>query len=403
MKTIKFPYTVRVGSASAKVYKTPNKGRESYSVSFYDADGRRVRRMYTSQDTAIAEAENLLRSFMSGNGDFRGMSDLDRLIYSRATDYVRPLGIPLDHSAREYAEAQKLLEGTGYTLTEAVRAFRQNNASPIRRLTVRETVEELLQDRRDNDVSGYHLRDLEGRLQKFSEAFQCRLDSVTPDEIEAYLKSLTVSPRTIKNHRTTLSILFNFAKSHGILPQNHPGVRPGPRIRVAEQQVELFTPQEMRTLLKAADPRALPAIAIGGFAGVRSEEIRRLDWDDVKLDRGFIEIHAQNAKKRTRRLSPISDNLREWLSPLQQASGSVLPYRNYSNTLLKLSQAAGVPWKRNALRKTFISSRVSVSGDIAKTAIEAGTSPEMIQRNYLEAVDPATAQEWFNIRPGDAT
>ena len=62
MKKIKFPYTVRVGSATAKIYHTPNKGRDSYTVNFYNADGSRQRRLFISFKTAKDEAENLLRA-----------------------------------------------------------------------------------------------------------------------------------------------------------------------------------------------------------------------------------------------------------------------------------------------------------------------------------------------------
>lgn len=59
---------------------------EAYSVYCHGIDGQRVRHALTSQDTAIAEAENLLRSCMSGNSDRRGMSDMDWLIYNRSND-----------------------------------------------------------------------------------------------------------------------------------------------------------------------------------------------------------------------------------------------------------------------------------------------------------------------------
>jgi integrase len=402
MKKIKFPYTVRVGSATAKIYHTPNKGRASYTVGFYNADGSRQRRMFTSFETAKDEAESLLRALLQGAGAARVMSDLDRLIYDRAADYIRPLAIPLDHAAREYAEAIKLLEGTSDTLLEAVRHYRQFNSSPKCQITAREAFDELLEDRTVNNASPIHIRGIRGHLGKFTQAFQCRLDSITPNEIEDYLKSFNNSPRTIKNHRTTISMLFNFAKINGYLPQSHPGVRPGPRTLTAEREINLFTPQEMKTLLNAANPRVLPAMAIGAFAGVRSEEVCQLGWSDIKLDRGFIEVRAKIAKKRVRRLAPLLDNLREWLIPHRQESGLVLTYRNYPNELGKVSKAAGVPWRSNGLRKTFISCRVAETEDIPKTALEAGNSPEVIHSTYLEAVDKATAEAWFNIRPGDS-
>ena len=49
-------------------------------------------------------------------------------------------------------------------------------------------------------------------------------------------------------------------------------------------------------MIGAADDRILPMIVIGGFAGLRHAEISRLDWQDIDLEEGFIEVKASNAK-----------------------------------------------------------------------------------------------------------
>jgi hypothetical protein len=38
------------------------------------------------------------------------------------------------------------------------------------------------------------------------------------------------------------------------------------------------------------------------FAGLRAKEISRLDWREVKVDRGFIEVTALKSKTASRRL-----------------------------------------------------------------------------------------------------
>ena len=71
-----------------------------------------------------------------------------------------------------------------------------------------------------------------------------------------------------------------------------------------------------------------PFLAIGGFAGLRSAEIERLDWKNVNFERGFIEVRADTCKTRARRLVPISENLRAWLKPFAMPSGPVVLHRN---------------------------------------------------------------------------
>ncbi len=60
---------------------------------------------------------------------------------------------------------------------------------------------------------------------------------------------------------------------------------------------------------------------------------------------------------------------------------------------------AGVEWKHNALRHSFISYRVADVKDVPRVALEAGNSPVMIFRHYREIVTAESAKAWFAIAP----
>ena len=47
--------------------------------------------------------------------------------------------------------------------------------------------------------------------------------------------------------------------------------------------IEIYTPQEMATLLLAATGNTLLSIALRGFAGLRSAEVERLQWGQIRL------------------------------------------------------------------------------------------------------------------------
>ena len=154
----------------------------------------------------------------------------------------------------------------------------------------------------------------------------------------------------------------------------------------------------------------MPFITIGAFAGLRHAEIQRLDWAEVRLDDGLIEVKASKAKTASRRLVPITENLKAWLTPLRKAAGPVCEYVNATKQLLWLSEAVnegwqkGNPpgaftWKHNALRHSFISYRVAGIQNVAQVALEAGDSPRMVFSNYREIVRPADAEKWFGITP----
>ena len=63
------------------------------------------------------------------------------------------------------------------------------------------------------------------------------------------------------------------------------------------------------------------------------------------------------------------------------------------------AKAAGVEWKHNALRHSFISYRVADIKNVDQVALEAGNSPDIIFQHYRELVAEVTAKEWFVVTP----
>jgi integrase len=66
-------------------------------------------------------------------------------------------------------------------------------------------------------------------------------------------------------------------------------------------------------------------LVIGAFAGLRDAEIKRLDWSEIDLVRGHIEVKASKAKSARRRIVQIQPNLSAWLRPYSGKAGPVVP------------------------------------------------------------------------------
>ena len=77
------------------------------------------------------------------------------------------------------------------------------------------------------------------------------------------------------------------------------------RETVEAADTDFFRPGELQKLLDNAEANLLPVLAIAGLAGLRVEEIMRLDWADVWRVEGHVEITARQAKTRQRRLVEI--------------------------------------------------------------------------------------------------
>jgi integrase len=163
-------------------------------------------------------------------------------------------------------------------------------------------------------------------------------------------------------------------------------------------------------LLSNAPAKLLPFFAIGAFAGLRSQEIMRLDWGDIRFEQGFIEVAAAKAKTASRRLAPLLPALAAWLLPLRKTSGNVVGYTR--NDMLSVARTefckTGIKsgdkfiqftWKPNALRHSYASYRLADIKDAARVALEMGNSPAMLFRNYRELVSEQQAKEWFSLLP----
>src|SRR5262249_11409252 len=121
-------------------------------------------------------------------------------------------------------------------------------------------------------------------------------------------------------------LLFSYADSRGIIERNPISRTAKPKL--VDSAPEIFVVDELRALLESANSVArdvLPMIAIGAFAGLREAEIQRLDWSEVDLARGHIEVKAAKAKSARRRIVPIQPNLAAWLQPYSGMTGRVVP------------------------------------------------------------------------------
>jgi integrase len=198
-----------------------------------------------------------------------------------------------------------------------------------------------------------------------------------------------------------LRTFFAFAQRHGWLSTEVDLLARVEKRSEKRAPVGIFTPSELTALLGSASPEVAPCIALNAFAGLRAEEILRLDWTDIERRPGFIEVAAHKAKTATRRIVPISENLARWLAIAPRNGQRMWPYSKdrFFKALRRAADNAKVTWMQNALRHSFISYRLAEIQDVNRVALEAGNSPQMIFRHYRELATPEQARTWFAIAP----
>ena len=398
---------IKRGHTKVKIYRTPTKGFDAYTVVHYVGD-KRQRRMFADLALAVTDAETVANKLSAGELDVLTLTSTDRLAYVRAVEALKPTGVPLEMAALQFAEAVKVMEGG--SLLEAARFFAKQNPQKLPRKLVPEVVEELLRAKQADGMSAVYLKDLRGRLGRFGQVFKMPMAMVTMGEIDDFLRSLELSGRSRNNYRRAIATLFYFAETRGYVVKGAAQVDMVAVAKEDDSAIEIFTPEELAQVLEQAEPALIPFLTIGAFAGPRHAEIARLDWSEVRLDDGFIEVKAAKAKTASRRLVPITENLAKWLAPHRQLRGKVCPYASMSKQLVWLAEAVhgkwqqeatpgSFVWKHNALRHSFISYRVAAIQNVAQVALEAGNSPRMVFSNYRELVRPADAAKWFSLVP----
>ncbi len=393
----RFPQRIKRGSCVVSIYQTPTKGYVSFTVVHYDATGARCRRMFANYTKAREAATETAATLALGKPAVHVLTGNELVTYRRACQALYATGVELDVAMTQFAQAVKTLGDV--PLSEVVNAYMSRKQPQIKRKLVSEVVQELLTAKRNKGRSALYIKDLRLRLERVAKAFPSALADLTPADIDKFLLALTSSPRTRNNFRQVIGTLLKFGQVRGYVANDHAGIGAVEKSSHTQAEVVVFTPGEINTLLRSAKQKLVPALAIGAFAGVRPEEIKRLDWTDVNLNEGHIEIRAANAKTRVRRLIPIQPNLRAWLLPHVQTSGPVQPFVNLTNQFLKAAGRAKVKWKRNGLRHSYISYRVAHTANIPAVSLEAGNSPQVISRNYLKCVTADEAQRWFGVMP----
>jgi integrase len=302
-------------------------------------------------------------------------------------------------------ESEQKLTPFGKTLQDAVEFYVHYLQQALQSISVSVLIDDYLAVQKRLKRSQPHIKDLQQRLGRFKEDFgELPLRTITTKELETWLHALKLSAQSINNFRSRLAALFAYAEKRGYIDKNPVSVID--KIKLVDEAPEIFTPGQLQNLLQKAPADLLPTIALGAFAGLRTAEILRLEWQDIDLKRNFINVSATKSKTAKRRLIPIAPNLADWLRPYAHRSGRIYPFshRWYHFNIDELRKAVELAdWPNNGLRHSFASYHLGKHQDAARLALEMGhTTPRMIFDHYREVVSPEESERYWNIRPAES-
>ena len=323
----------------------------------------------------------------------------ERQLYVAASDAIQRTGLSLDVVAREFVTAFDILGRDA--IIEAARFFKAKAESKVAPVPVAEAVERFVAAKEAEGISPHYRKDLRLILEKgVGEHFRCNLSAVAPDDLRAYLNARNGGPVAKNNHRRLIVALFNFAKGAGWLPANESTAADAlGTYRVKDKDVTIYTPDELVGLLRHADEDFVPWLALIAFGGVRHQELHKgLAWEHIDFAKGTLIVPAAIAKTGRKRKLDMPANLRQWLAPYQGRTGAVFA-KDPDARIGKTAAAAGVAWKRNALRHSFGSYRMEAMKNAGQVSLEMGNSPAVVMAHYFEIVDASAAEAYWKISP----
>lgn len=275
------------------------------------------------------------------------------------------------------------------TLEKAVDFYLKNGH--VKQVTLAALVAECIESRRRANRAKSYLDLLDCSLNRFARDRAAKLaHEVTASEIETWLHGAQWANATKQGYLKDVRTLFSFALRKGYTTSNPAlavdmpqGDNKAPHILAVSECAALM--QRVREL----DSGLIPYFALCLFAGIRPSEVRRLTWAQIK--EGHVEIQAAKAKTKQRRLVTINPTLGAWL-----ALKGELPPKNFRRRFRKV--VAGLNWKKNCMRHSFVTYHLPIHG-IAKTALEAGHSEQILFAHYRELTTLQEAEKFWKIKP----
>lgn len=167
----------------------------------------------------------------------------------------------------------------------------------------------------------------------------------------------------------------------------------------------ILTPEQMREFLDAPmgdDVRAL--VLLGGFAGLRTVEVARMNWEDIDTKTKQIHVRAEVSKQHEgmlERIVDLTEPLMKRRKFFEKKKGKIVTGSLEALHERRRKVALGLGWEGwpdNALRHSFATYHLGRCGNAGMTAYQLGhTSTAMVLRVYAVPAKRADWRAWWRV------
>ena len=241
-----------------------------------------------------------------------------------------------------------------------------------------------------------HADKIAATVKELSEVLKGPVARVEPLAIDRWLKTLGGSETSRAMWFRYARMFFRWCYRMRFVDRSPlDGLRP-PR---ATPGRNILTPEQMAALLKAPmgdDVKAL--VLLGGFAGLRTVEVARMNWEDIDTKTKQIHVRPEVSKQHDGMLQRIVDMTEPLVKRrkfFEKKTGRIVTtsVEALHERRRKVALALGWEgWPDNALRHSFATYHLGRCGNAGLTAYQMGhTSTAMVLRVYAV---PAARADW---------
>jgi integrase len=247
-----------------------------------------------------------------------------------------------------------------------------------------------------------HLDKVTAMIRVLETEFHGTMGNVQPLDVDRWLRGLKGSETSRAMWFRYARMFFRWAARMRLIDRSPlEGLR-APR---ATPGRNILTPSQMRELLKAEmEDDVMALVLLGGFAGLRTIEVARMDWEDIDPRTGQIHVRPEVGKQTTGMLERVVD----FTEPLVKRrkffmgkTGRIVTGSTEALHERRRKVALGLEWggwPENALRHSFATYHLGRCGNPGLTAFQMGhTSAAMVQRVYAVPAKRADWKAWWRI------
>jgi integrase len=379
--------------------ETPQGWRLNAPAKFTET-GKRERHFYRTQKEALAAAKNMKKSAAE---------------FGHQSQAIRP------SLAEDATAAAALLDPWGVSLLEAARIVAAIRTKETASCPLAAAADDWLvacEGLRAKTLQGY--RHTANRLKA---ALGDRiLATITAEDLQKAIAPAGTPPSSAAAHLRTAKALWRWCAGNGWCDaKTFDGVKL-PKTSADSGEIEILAPAEAETLLRIAEkhfPQTVASFALQLFAGIRAEEITRMEAKHVTAD--GIELGASITKKGRRRHITPSATLDAWLAKhpfepcpnwretsaaVRRLAGwdvvsAIMNERVRVGTMEPLAEPSLGRWPQNALRHSHASYAVASGVPLESLLFEFGHAgnPAMLRQHYVGRASKKQALEFFVIMP----